>query len=46
MNIMSGLFNGDRGDIIINGKSVKYNIDIIRSSLGVCPQHDILWYFS
>jgi hypothetical protein len=34
---MAGLFSSDRGDIIINGKSVRYDIDSIRSILGVCP---------
>jgi len=40
---MSGLLQNDKGDIIVNNRSIRYNLDEIRSNLGVCPQHDILW---
>ena len=28
---------------MVNEKSVKYELEQIRKSLGICPQHDILW---
>merc|ERR1712065_36461 len=31
------------GDALVLGKSIKYQMDEIRSLIGVCPQHDILW---
>lgn len=43
ISILVGLLKSDFGDAMINGKSVKYSMDEIRKTLGVCPQHDILW---
>ena len=31
------------GDAYFYGLSVRKNLDAIRSILGVCPQHDVLW---
>ena len=31
------------GDAYFYGVSVRWNLDVVRSILGVCPQHDILW---
>ena len=31
------------GDAFFFGISVRKNLDAVRSMLGVCPQHDILW---
>lgn len=43
MNMLSGLMRPDGGDAIINGRSIKTDMPYIRSELGVCPQHDILF---
>ena len=31
------------GDAYFYGLSVRQNLDAVRSILGVCPQHDVLW---
>ena len=43
MNILTGLIASTGGDAFIFGKNVKFNMDVIRKKIGVCPQHDILW---
>jgi ABC-type multidrug transport system ATPase subunit len=43
ISILVGLLKSDFGDAVINGKSVKYDMSEIRKTLGICPQHDILW---
>lgn len=43
MSIMVGLFPPSSGDVLINGHSVTNDLDAARSSLGLCPQFDVLF---
>eukprot|EP01135_Chromosphaera_perkinsii_P008446 Nk52_evm14s1360 gene=Nk52_evmTU14s1360 len=43
MNMLTGMFPCSGGDAFINGYSIKTNIKEVRSSLGLCPQFDILF---
>ncbi|KAJ3213534.1 ATP-binding cassette sub- A member 1 [Dinochytrium kinnereticum] len=43
MSILAGLTPATSGDALIYGLSVKSQMGRIRSILGVCPQHDILF---
>jgi ABC-type multidrug transport system ATPase subunit len=43
MNILTGLMKPSHGDAFIFGKSVQREMTSIRTILGVCPQHDILF---
>eukprot|EP01135_Chromosphaera_perkinsii_P011449 Nk52_evm25s2402 gene=Nk52_evmTU25s2402 len=43
MNMLTGLYPCSGGDAIINGYSIRDNIDGVRSALGLCPQHDVLF---
>jgi ABC-type multidrug transport system ATPase subunit len=43
IGILSGLTPATSGDALINGLSVKNQISQIRSIIGICPQHDILF---
>ncbi|KAK9761350.1 hypothetical protein K7432_013818 [Basidiobolus ranarum] len=41
--MLTGLIPITSGDAIIDGYSVRNNLQQVRQRLGVCPQHDILW---
>nr|QUF59430.1 ATP-binding cassette transporter Abca3-like2 [Brachionus angularis] len=41
--MLCGIYAPTSGDAFILGKSIKTNMDDIRSSLGFCPQYDILY---
>ncbi len=43
INMLTGLINPTWGDAYIRGYSVRNQMGQIRSFMGVCPQHDILW---
>lgn len=43
MSILTGMFPPSSGTAIINGKDIRTDIDAVRSSLGLCPQHNILF---
>ena len=43
MSILTGLFPPTAGTAYINGNSILSNMDIIRESLGLCPQHNVLF---
>lgn len=43
INIISGAARATSGDALLYGYSVKENIGKIRTIMGVCPQHDILF---
>ena len=43
MSILTGLFPPTSGSAKINGKSTVTDIDDIRESLGLCPQHNVLF---
>lgn len=40
---LTGLTTITGGDAAVAGHSVVTDMDTIRSSMGVCPQHDVLW---
>eukprot|EP00605_Chrysophyceae_sp_TOSAG23-4_P000940 GSChrysophyteH1.ASY1.ANO1.1040.1 assembled CDS len=41
--VLTGLISSDSGSAVIEGKNVSEDMDEIRTNLGVCPQHDILF---
>eukprot|EP01084_Bolivina_argentea_P100177 179935_1 len=43
IGMLTGMLNITSGSAQINGKSVLNQMSQIRESLGVCPQHDVLW---
>lgn len=43
MSMLTGMFPPTSGSAVINGYDVQNNIDGVRSSLGLCPQHNILF---
>lgn len=43
LSILSGLYAPSSGTAFVNGKDIRENLDIVRLSLGFCPQHDVLW---
>jgi ATP-binding cassette, subfamily A (ABC1), member 3 len=42
ISMLTGLLGATSGDAFINGSSVRSEMDKVRDSLGICPQHDIL----
>ena len=43
INMVTGILGPDEGDVIVNGKSIVYEIDQVRKDLGLCQQHDVLY---
>ena len=43
MSILTGLFTPTGGTAIINGYNILTDMDLIRDSLGICPQHNVLF---
>jgi ATP-binding cassette, subfamily A (ABC1), member 3 len=43
INMLSGMTPATRGTALINGLDINHDMADIRQTLGVCPQHDILW---
>eukprot|EP01117_Protostelium_nocturnum_P003441 TRINITY_DN1447_c0_g1_i1.p1 TRINITY_DN1447_c0_g1~~TRINITY_DN1447_c0_g1_i1.p1 ORF type:complete len:880 (+),score=276.45 TRINITY_DN1447_c0_g1_i1:156-2795(+) len=43
INILTGKVNPTSGEAMLFGYNVNYDMDEIQSSMGICPQHDILW---
>ena len=43
MSILTGLFPPTEGTAHINGFDVVEDMDLIRYSLGICPQHNVLF---
>lgn len=41
MNMITGLTSPTRGSIIVNGYDIYENMDVIRKSLGLCPQFNV-----
>lgn len=41
--MLCGIYAPDDGTAYILGSDIKYQMDQIRTSLGFCPQHDILY---
>ncbi|XP_027128169.1 retinal-specific ATP-binding cassette transporter [Larimichthys crocea] len=43
LSILTGLFPPTSGTAYINGRDIRTDMNIIRSSLGMCPQYNILF---
>ena len=43
MSMLVGLFPPTSGDAVINGYSILTDMESIRQSLGLCPQHNVLY---
>ena len=43
MSILTGLFPPSTGTAIVNGFDIRKDIDKVRTSLGICPQFDVLF---
>ena len=43
ISMLTGLFTPTGGRALINGLSVVEDIDLIRTNLGICPQHNVLF---
>lgn len=43
MSVLTGLFPPTSGTAIINGHDIRKDIDLVRKSLGICPQYNVLF---
>eukprot|EP00045_Choanoeca_perplexa_P016896 m.234753 g.234753 ORF g.234753 m.234753 type:complete len:1739 (-) comp17391_c0_seq2:66-5282(-) len=43
MSCLTGLYPPTAGTAVVNGFDLRSNIDGVRNSLGICPQHDVLF---
>ncbi|XP_028442644.1 ATP-binding cassette sub-family A member 1 isoform X1 [Perca flavescens] len=43
ISVLTGLFPPTSGTVYIKGMDIRYDMDIIRRTLGVCPQHNVLF---
>ncbi|WOL00337.1 ABC transporter A family member 7-like [Canna indica] len=43
INMMIGLITPSSGTAYVQGMDIRTNMDEIYTSMGVCPQHDLLW---
>ena len=43
ISMLTGLIAPDAGTAIIEGLDISQDMDLVRTSLGVCPQHDVLF---
>ena len=43
MSMLTGLFSPTAGTAHINGYNITNEMDLIRHSLGICPQHNVLF---
>ena len=43
MSILTGLFPPSSGTAIVNGLDIRTDIEGVRKSLGLCPQHNVLF---
>uniref|UniRef100_I3LWC8 ATP binding cassette subfamily A member 4 n=1 Tax=Ictidomys tridecemlineatus TaxID=43179 RepID=I3LWC8_ICTTR len=44
LSILTGLLPATSGTVLIAGKDIETSLDAIRQSLGMCPQHNILFH--
>ncbi|XP_023576085.1 retinal-specific ATP-binding cassette transporter [Octodon degus] len=44
LSILTGLLPPTSGTVLIGGKDIETHLDAIRQSLGMCPQHNILFH--
>ncbi|KAF4733565.1 hypothetical protein FOZ63_023779, partial [Perkinsus olseni] len=43
INVLSGMLVPSSGEVTVYGHKVPTEMPVIRRSMGVCPQHDVLW---
>lgn len=43
MSMLTGMISPTSGTAIVNGKDIRRDINAVRSSIGLCPQHNILF---
>merc|ERR550519_2416204 len=43
MSVLTGLFSPTSGEAMVGGHSIKDGMDEVRQSLGLCPQHNMLF---
>ena len=43
MNVLTGMLSPTKGSALINGYSIENEMGMIRKSLGLCPQHNMLF---
>lgn len=43
-SILTGLLPPTSGTVLVGGKDIETSLDAIRQSLGMCPQHNILFH--
>ena len=43
ISMLTGLLQPTEGDMLVHGFDFKHQLNEIRKSLGVCPQHNVLW---
>uniref|UniRef100_A0A3Q1IPV7 ABC transporter domain-containing protein n=1 Tax=Anabas testudineus TaxID=64144 RepID=A0A3Q1IPV7_ANATE len=43
ISVLTGLFPPTSGTIYIKGMDIRHDMDLIRRTLGVCPQHNVLF---
>ena len=43
LSLCTGLYTPTSGTAVINGYDIRSNMDQIRHSLGICPQHNVLF---
>lgn len=43
MSILTGMFSPTSGSVYIGGYDIRDNLDKVRESLGLCPQHNLLF---
>eukprot|EP00092_Neocalanus_flemingeri_P060351 GFUD01072319.1.p1 GENE.GFUD01072319.1~~GFUD01072319.1.p1 ORF type:complete len:1563 (-),score=388.51 GFUD01072319.1:54-4385(-) len=43
MSVLTGLYSPSSGSAMINGHSINGSLDKVRESLGLCPQHNMLF---
>ncbi|XP_064444861.1 retinal-specific phospholipid-transporting ATPase ABCA4 [Mirounga angustirostris] len=44
LSILTGLLPPTAGTVLIGGKDIETSLDAVRQSLGMCPQHNILFH--
>ena len=43
ISMLTGLIPSTSGDAFVRGYSIKTQIRQVRTKLGICPQHDVIW---
>lgn len=43
MSMLTGMFPPSSGTAIVNGFDIRYDVENLRNSLGLCPQHNVLF---